>query len=167
MSETKEFIIRADPTEPAAVQLIIDPSIELINMLKINIELERLGSLWRVGAGLDQGWRLWLVTPYAKTSTSKFLRPNADGCVTVPDLDAAVLGRPVSTDAQENRAVIELARKQWSADSHCEIEDNARVSHGEDNGAYVAAWLWVDFAGSGLDKNIDLVISAENYDAEI
>lgn len=31
--------------------------------------------------------------------------------------------------------------------------DNALVSEGDDNGAYVLTWTWVDFAGTSLDKD--------------
>jgi hypothetical protein len=36
-----------------------------------------------------------------------------------------------------------------------QIEDDATVSEGDDNGAYVQAWVWVDFAGTALDKHAD------------
>ncbi len=37
-----------------------------------------------------------------------------------------------------------------------EIEnDFAITSEGDDNGAYVLAWLWVDFEGTDYDKGLD------------
>jgi hypothetical protein len=38
----------------------------------------------------------------------------------------------------------QLARKQHGRDGECEIDDGAVVSRGDDAGAYVAAWVWVD-----------------------
>lgn len=38
-------------------------------------------------------------------------------------------------------------------DGELEIDEDAVVSHGGDNGAYVQAWLWVSFEGTSLDKN--------------
>lgn len=51
----------------------------------------------------------------------------------------------------------ELALEQhcsnyYSDHSYPEIEDDAKVSEGEDNGAYVQAWVWVDFTDTELDK---------------
>lgn len=39
---------------------------------------------------------------------------------------------------------IEAARAQHASDGDVEIDDNAVVSRGTDNGAYVQAWVWVD-----------------------
>jgi len=37
----------------------------------------------------------------------------------------------------------EMAREEYGSDE-CEIDDNAVVSYGED-GAFVAAWVWVRY----------------------
>lgn len=34
-----------------------------------------------------------------------------------------------------------------------ELDSNAKVSEGDDNGAYVQVWMWVSFEGTELDKN--------------
>ena len=50
-------------------------------------------------------------------------------------------------------AVLELARKDPRVrEGDLEIDENAVVSWGSDNGAYVQAWLWVDFNGTQLDQ---------------
>jgi hypothetical protein len=36
------------------------------------------------------------------------------------------------------------ARNQYGSEGEIEIDANATVSRGEDNGAYVQAWVWVD-----------------------
>ncbi len=40
-----------------------------------------------------------------------------------------------------------LAHEQWAHDGEIEIDDDAIVSIGLDNGAYVAAWVWVTDKG--------------------
>ena len=48
--------------------------------------------------------------------------------------------------------ILDIAR-EFARDGELEIDDqNAVVSEGEDNGAYVLAWMWVDFADTDLDK---------------
>ena len=58
------------------------------------------------------------------------------------------------TQAEERRCeVIELAREQREIEGAVEIDDNALLSEGNDNGCYVAAWVWVDFARTNFDKD--------------
>lgn len=57
-----------------------------------------------------------------------------------------------STPGTYRKAVLELARKDPRVhEGELEIDENAVISSGDDNGAYVQAWLWVDFAGTDLD----------------
>lgn len=55
---------------------------------------------------------------------------------------------------QEEREekIRELARQQHHVDGEVEVDDGGIVSEGDDNGAYVQAWVWVDYAGTDLDK---------------
>ncbi len=56
-------------------------------------------------------------------------------------------------ESEERRLeIIELAREQREIEGAVEIDDNALLSEGNDNGCYVAAWVWVDFAGTKFDK---------------
>ncbi len=48
--------------------------------------------------------------------------------------------------------IIELARQHRQVEGAVEIDNNAQLSEGNDNGCYVSAWVWVDFAGTGYDK---------------
>lgn len=50
------------------------------------------------------------------------------------------------------RAILELARKHHEEDGQVEIDDNAQLSEGNDNGCYVQAWVWVDFNDTPFDK---------------
>lgn len=58
------------------------------------------------------------------------------------------------TEEQSEREdkILKLARKQWRNEL-IDIVDGEDVSEGDDNGAYVRAWLWVDFAGTEFDKD--------------
>lgn len=46
-----------------------------------------------------------------------------------------------------------LASEMHHRDGELEIDPDAIVSEGDDNGAYVAAWVWVDFSCTELDKD--------------
>jgi hypothetical protein len=39
----------------------------------------------------------------------------------------------------------EAARQQYGQNDETQIDDNAVVSRGDDEGAYVQAWVWVGF----------------------
>jgi len=52
-----------------------------------------------------------------------------------------------------NSSIIALARDEYHREGECEIDDNAVVSEGDDNGAYVSAWVWVSFIDTEFDKD--------------
>ena len=55
--------------------------------------------------------------------------------------------------AEERRlAIIGLAQSRYEQEGSVEIDDNAHLSEGNDNGCYVQAWVWVDFARTRFDK---------------
>ena len=57
------------------------------------------------------------------------------------------------TQSEERRfAIIELARQQRQEEGLVEIDTNACLSEGNDNGCCVKAWVWVDFAETRFDK---------------
>lgn len=47
-------------------------------------------------------------------------------------------------------AYIAAAQAQHGDEGICEIDDNAIVSIGDDPGAYVMAWVWVDAVDAGI-----------------
>ncbi|MGQ0565622.1 MAG: hypothetical protein ACT4OK_11195 [Gemmobacter sp.] len=47
-------------------------------------------------------------------------------------------------------AYVAAAQAQHGDDGFCEIDDGALVSIGDDPGAYVMAWVWVDAADAGI-----------------
>lgn len=50
---------------------------------------------------------------------------------------------------------INAAREIHGRDGEIEIDDGAPVSRGDDNGAYVQAWVWVDAAYLPNKENTD------------
>lgn len=58
------------------------------------------------------------------------------------------------TDKPSREDIIrQLAKDEYYRDGEIEIDDNATISEGEDNGACVQAWVWVSFADTPLDKD--------------
>ena len=51
--------------------------------------------------------------------------------------------------------IVELARNEHQKYGEVEIDDNAQLSEGNDNGCYVQAWVWVSFEGTRFDKEKD------------
>ena len=53
----------------------------------------------------------------------------------------------IGDDEPDERAsddwYVNEARKEYEREGECEIDDGATVSHSEDGGAYVAAWVWI------------------------
>lgn len=48
--------------------------------------------------------------------------------------------------------IVELAKGKYEREGEVEIDDNAKLSEGSDNGTYVQAWVWVDFTGTPFNK---------------
>ena len=56
-------------------------------------------------------------------------------------------------EVEERRLdIIDLARERHGEEGAVEIDNNAQLSEGDDNGCYVQAWVWVEFAGTKFDK---------------
>lgn len=49
----------------------------------------------------------------------------------------------LGTDDTSEADTVARAKAQWMQEGEIEIDDNAKVSRGYDNGAYVQAWVWV------------------------
>lgn len=58
-------------------------------------------------------------------------------------------------EPERDGKIRELAKARLASEGQVEFDENAVVSEGDDNGAYVQAWVWVDFAGTELDKGTD------------
>jgi len=48
--------------------------------------------------------------------------------------------------------IVQMARDEYEREGEIEIDDNAKLSEGDDNGAYVQAWVWVSFVDTEFDK---------------
>jgi len=49
--------------------------------------------------------------------------------------------------------ILEIAgRSDKLREGDLELDSGAKVSEGDDNGAYVQVWMWVAFDGTDLDK---------------
>ena len=55
-------------------------------------------------------------------------------------------------DKTRKLTIVAMAKATHHTDGETEVDDNAEVSEGDDNGAYVQAWIWVTFSGTPLDK---------------
>jgi len=57
-------------------------------------------------------------------------------------------------DEARRKAIIELARNEvHPCSDDFNIDNNAELSEGDDNGTWVSAWVWVSFAGTPFDKD--------------
>lgn len=54
-----------------------------------------------------------------------------------------------------NDQIREFAKTMYEDEGDLEIDETAVVSEGNDNGAYVQMWKWIDFAGTALCKDTD------------
>lgn len=63
-----------------------------------------------------------------------------------------------STPAEKQRvARIRDLAKEHESEGDLELDEDAIVSEGDDNGAYVQMWKWIDFGGTDLCKSEDCV----------
>jgi hypothetical protein len=65
--------------------------------------------------------------------------------------ESMAVSPPPPSEARRTQ-IVELARTQCQEEGGVEIDDNAQISEGGDNGCYVAAWVWLDFTGTPFDK---------------
>lgn len=63
------------------------------------------------------------------------------------------MSHTINRGSRLHAEILTLARNDSRAGDELEIDDNAKLSCGDDNGCWVQAWMWVDFAGTRLDKD--------------
>lgn len=88
---------------------------------------------WAKQSRWNSPWQL-------ETNDPQVLRDLARLCTQLAD--ALEEARNPGTQANDAR-LRALAREAWQRGGECEIDEDARVSVSEDDGAYVAAWVWV------------------------
>jgi hypothetical protein len=52
-------------------------------------------------------------------------------------------------------AIRQTAKAIWERDGEIEIDHDAAISHGDDPGAYIQAWLWVDYDDVDAEKGFN------------
>lgn len=61
----------------------------------------------------------------------------------------------LSPDEEKRRmAIVKLTKSIHCEDGELEIDEDAKLSEGDDNGCYVAAWVWCPFDGTEFDKEV-------------
>jgi len=55
-------------------------------------------------------------------------------------------------ERERHLSIVQMAKDEYHRDGEIEVDDTTVLSEGEDNGAYVCAWVWVGFAGTAYDK---------------
>lgn len=58
-------------------------------------------------------------------------------------------------EQQRTQAILDIASDQCLFNDECELDETIAISEGDDNGAFVRAWVWVSFDGTSLDKDAD------------
>jgi hypothetical protein len=62
-------------------------------------------------------------------------------------------------EQKRREIIIKLAREQHEVEGDLEFDNDPSrlptISEGDDNGAYVHAWVWVSFVGTEIDKEPD------------
>ena len=58
--------------------------------------------------------------------------------------DSAIHPDPSTPIATTTQAYRDAAHRIWHDDGRIEIDDDAQISRGDSNGAYVQAWVWVN-----------------------
>ena len=70
-----------------------------------------------------------------------------------PELRKAIEAVEEHLSDSRRQKILDLARATLAREGELEFDDDAIASEGDDNGAYLQAWAWVDFCGTNLDKN--------------
>lgn len=70
-----------------------------------------------------------------------------------PELRKAIKAAEEHLNDPRRQRILDLARATLAREGELEFDDDAIASEGDDNGAYLQAWVWVDFDGTRLDKN--------------
>ena len=70
-------------------------------------------------------------------------------------LRAAIEAAEKHLDDPRREQIVEMAIGTLAREGAIEFDDDAIVSEGSDNGAYVEGWIWLSFSGTPLDKERD------------
>jgi hypothetical protein len=69
-------------------------------------------------------------------------------------------GNRQEDDEDRNKEIYEVASGDPRLkDGDLELDNGAKVSEGDENGAYIQVWMWVSFEGTKLDKDKEAAAS--------
>ncbi len=54
--------------------------------------------------------------------------------------------------SKRKEGIVAAARDALHREGSCEIDPDAEISEGDDNGCYVRSWTWFSFVGTPWDK---------------
>jgi hypothetical protein len=57
-----------------------------------------------------------------------------------------------SVSSERRNLIVAYFNEKFARDGENEVDDDALLSEGEDNGAYVETWTWLDFSETPWDK---------------
>lgn len=80
--------------------------------------------------------------------TTDELKILCEGVIFTPGteaLQAKILAKMYPSDPELDKEFLETARNNHGSKGGLEFDDEAVVSYGDDNGAYVMGWQWVYF----------------------
>lgn len=70
-------------------------------------------------------------------------------------VEAHAIETAETEDTPLDAAYREAASEEYSEEGRIEIDSNAGVSYGDDDGAYVAAWVWVERSSVALARSLE------------
>lgn len=98
---------------------------------------------------LVDGIQLVMRGPRGGSSRSIVLTPAAARTVAIQLLALAEEIKPEADYA--TGAEIDEARRLYGRDGEVEIDEDAKASRGDDDGCYIAAWVWLPAGGRDVD----------------
>ena len=51
-----------------------------------------------------------------------------------------------------DKEAVALAREEYQSAGECEVDENAKISRGDEAGAYVQAWVWVRWPEAEIEE---------------
>jgi hypothetical protein len=93
------------------------------------------------------------------TGSSRFQMSDAEKAAILKTTDPAMQDLRTrviesATVSDEDRDIFVMA-KGYARDGDLEFDTDAIISSGDDNGAYVGGFKWIDFSGTHLDKDVE------------
>ena len=89
---------------------------------------------------------------------------------------SAILRRMVDLETYEPDLEEELRRERiieiadgmpWVYEGQVEIDNDAKLSEGSDNGCYVSAWVWCQFDGTEFDRECRMCCEVMNSEKDL